>query len=73
MEEALGKPTLNSSYKASTLLRVVRDTIPMGAKHASLNASPHYFDTPTFAAISHASESLKSARFGNTVTAPVPL
>ena len=72
MEEALGKPALNNSYKASTLLSVFRDTIRMGAKHAFLNASPHYFGTPTFDAISHASERLKSARFGDTMTAPIP-
>ena len=44
----------------------------MGAKHAFLNTSPHYFDTPTFDAISHAFERLKSARFGDTMTAPIP-
>ena len=54
------------------LLSVFRDTIHMGAKHAFLNASPHYFGTPTFDAISHASERLKSARFGDTMTAPIP-
>ena len=54
------------------LLSFFRDTIRMGAKHAFLNASPHYFDTPTFDAISHAFERLKSARFGDTMTAPIP-